>query len=250
MRTTLLVIAAVVATPGVAFANRTFYGWLDSTEVMPERGAEILSWMDEENGRKLVGTDAELKTTTWGFNGVIGVTDRLTIGFPLEMEWFRRTMGGTGAFTMTQYGLEGRYRLVSNDPEEAPPFAPLIRIAAKRDIRTRDAVVGEADLVLSTTTESGSVHAVVDVGFVGSFTPDGNHTELRPGAGISFDTVKDLRIGAEVYALISLDSQAESFVIAGPNIAWTQGRFWVSGAFGIGLYQLETAPRVTWGIMF
>lgn len=249
MRTIALVVAAVVATPGVALANRTFYGWLDSTEVMPERGAEIQSWIDEENGRKLANGTGELKTTTWGFNGLIGVTDQLTIGFPLEMEWFRGDGVGPN-FTMTQYGLEGRYRLVSSDPEEAPPFAPLIRIAAKRDIRDRDAVVGEADFVLSTTTESGSVHAVIDVGFVGTFTPDGHHTELRPGAGVSFDTVKDLRLGAEVYALVSLDSKAESFVIAGPNIAWTQGRFWVSGAFGIGLYQLETAPRVTWGIMF
>jgi hypothetical protein len=245
VRTTALVIAAVVATPGVAFANRTFYGWLTNTEVLPERGAEVQSWLDEENGREPV----DLHTTTWGFNGLIGVTDQLTFGFPLEMEWFKGD-GVDPRFTLKQYGLEARYRLVSSDPEEAPPFAPLIRVAAKRDVIIRDAVVGEANFVLSTTTSSGSVHAVVDVGFVGTFTPDETHTELRPGAGVSFDTVKDLRLGAEVYALVSLDSKAESFVFAGPNLAWTQGRFWVSGAFGIGLYQLETAPRVTWGIMF
>jgi len=62
--------------------------------------------------------------------------------------------------------------------------------------------------------------------------------------------VGDLRVGAEVYSELSLDSKKESWVVVGPNAAWTQGRFWLSASFGIGVYQIETAPRVQWGIMF
>ena len=73
---------------------------------------------------------------------------------------------------------------------------------------------------------------------------------LRPGAGVSFKAVGDLRFGAEVFAEINIDSKATSWAAAGPNLAWSHGRFWLSAAFGIGLYHVDTAPRVQWGIAF
>jgi len=30
-------------------AGRTFYGWLHGTEVVPEHGVELQSWIDERN---------------------------------------------------------------------------------------------------------------------------------------------------------------------------------------------------------
>ena len=243
-----VIAAGVLLAPGIAASERTQYGWLYGTEVMPERGAEILSWMDEENGRD----PDDLKVATWGFSGLVGVTDQLTLGFPLELVW-RDSDAGMPSFTMTQYGLEARYRLVASDPVDAPPFAPLVRAAVKRDIIVRDVVVVEADLVASTTTPSGSVMALVDLGFVGRIgigSTDAQHFELRPGAGVSFKVAGDLRLGAEVYAEISLDDQQETWAVAGPNVAWTHGRFWLSAAFGIGIYKIDTAPRLQWGIMF
>lgn len=234
-----------MSAPGTAHAGRTFYGWLYGTEVLPERGVELLNTVDEENGLE----PDDIKWTTWGFAAEVGVTDQLSIAFPMDFVW-RDSASGTPSFTFDQFGIEARYRMVSSDPVDAPPFAPLLRVAVKRDVIARDTLVTEADLVVSTTTESGSVHALVDVGFVGRFLGDVTHTELRPGAGVSVRVVGDLRLGVEGYGEFSLDDNRESWAIVGPNAAWTHGRMWVSAAFGIGVYQVDTAPRVQWGIMF
>ena len=243
-------MALVVIAPAVAHAERTPYGWLFGTETLPERGAEMVSWIDEEHGREFPDPAAgEFQRTTWGWAGYVGVTDQLLIGLPVEFVW-RDSDLSEPSFTWQTYGLEARYRFVSGDPGEAVPFAPLARVAVMRDVTERDAVRVEADLVASTTTPSGSVHALVDVGFIGQITPDDKHFEIRPGAGVSFKVAGDFRLGAEGYAELSLDSQRKSWAVVGPNLAWTHGRFWLSAAFGIGIYQIETAPRVQWGIMF
>lgn len=247
MRTALswVFAAGVLAAPAVASAGRTQYGWLFGTEVMPERGAELQTWIDEQNG--LGPTD--IHWTTWGFTALVGVTDNLELSLPLEFQW-RDSELSEPDFTFKQYGIEARYRFVSSDPVDAPPFAPLARIAVMRDVTARDLVVVEADLVVSTTTPSGSVHALVDLGVSAGISSAEQQIDLRPGAGVSFRAVGDLRIGAEVFARISTDSSARSWAAVGPNLAWSHGRFWLSAAFGIGVYHIETAPRVQWGIAF
>jgi hypothetical protein len=104
----------------------------------------------------------------------------------------------------------------------------------------------EADLVLS--YETGIVHVLVDLGFVAEIDKDDQAYEFRPGAGVSVLAVEDLRFGAELYS--ELKSEGGSWLIAGPNLAWTHGRFWLSSAFGIGLVRIKTAPRIQWGIAF
>ena len=37
---------------------------------------------------------------------------------------------------------------------------------------------------------------------------------------------------------------------AGPNVAWSHGRTWISAAYGIGLYHIRDAPKLNWGIAF
>ena len=233
----------VAAVPGAAEAGRTPYGWLFGTEVLPERSAEIQTWVSEENG-----TPPANRRETWlSWSALVGVTDRLELAVPVELRW-RDQAGTTPSFTMNWFGLEARYRFVSQDPVEAPALAPLVRVAIKRDVTVRDRVRAEADLVASYS--AGRVHALVDVGVVGERDPDNSHLELHPGAGVSVAITDELRLGAEVYAEISLDDDREDWVAAGPNIAWTHGRFWLSAAFGIGLHQIDTAPRVVWGILF
>lgn len=236
----------VLVAPGSAHAGRTFYGWLYGTEVMPERGVEITNIIDEENG---FGGAGDFDWSTWNFIAEVGVTDQLTIAFPMEFVW-RDSAMSEPSFSFTEYGIEARYRFVSSDPEEAPPFAPFIRAGVKRSIVQRDILIAEADLVASTTTESGSVHALVDIGYRGQFLGDTTRHELRPGAGVSVKVVGDLRLGAEVYASIPTANADLRYVVAGPNAAWTHGRMWLSAVFGIGVYQIETAPRAVWGIMF
>jgi len=64
------------------------------------------------------------------------------------------------------------------------------------DKHGQDLTLIEADLVASTTTPTGSVQALVDIGFAAGITPDEQELELRPGAGVSFKVVGDLRLGA------------------------------------------------------
>lgn len=232
----------VLACARSAYAGRTFYGWLYGTEVMPERSAEIQTWVLEENGR------GPVKETSLWWGPLIGVTDQLEISLPVEFAW-TRIDGADGAdFTFTRWGVEARYRLVSQDPEDAPPFAPLIRVAIKRDVGVRDAVQPELDAVFS--YEVGRVHVLVDLGMVGQFTRDEHRLEFRPGGGISIEVVGDLRLGAEAYAELDLEDSANSWAIVGPNLAWSHGRTWISAAMGIGIHQIDNAPRVMWGIAF
>lgn len=247
MRTSLgrVIALAVVLAPAAASAGRTQYGWLFGTEVMPERGAELQTWVTEENG--VEGTN--LHNTIWGVQALIGITDQLELALPVDLIWFDSDATDP-RFTWKSYGVEARYRFVSSDPVDAPPFAPLARVAVKRDVVKRDTVVAEANFVASTTTPSGSVAALVDLGVVGRITRDEAKFELRPGIGVSISVYGDFRLGAEVFAHISLDEAADRWVAAGPNLAWSHGRSWVSAAMGIGLYQIKTAPALNWGIMF
>lgn len=240
-----LVFVATSAVPSTASAGRSQYGWLYGAEVMPERGAEIQTWVAEKNNR----TDANVKETSLWWGALVGVTDKLELAFPLEFIWLRSDLAPAATFSLEKFGIEARYRFVTQDPEEAPPFAPLLRIAAKRDISIRDIVRGEADLVLA--YETGPFHALIDLGVIADIGADDTYVEFRPGAGVSIEVIDDLRIGAEIYSEISTDEKKfESWAAAGPNVAWTHGRFWLSASLLIGVYQIDTAPRIVWGVMF
>ena len=247
MRTRLaavVVLAASAISASDARAGRSFYGWLYPTEVLPERGVELQTWILERDN---FGPN-RAKETSWFFGAFVGITDQLELVLPVEMRWLVDDTRKP-SFTWERYGAELRYRFVSSDPVDAPDFVPLGRLAVKRDVTIRDAIVLEADLVAS--YRAGRFHTLVDIGFFGLISDDRkNHFEIRPGAGISIETLEDLRIGVEGYGEISLDSSEESWVAVGPNAAWTHGRFWISGAFGIGLTGIKAAPRVMWGILF
>src|SRR4051812_16758367 len=155
----MAVLLVVCLAPRTAQAGRTFYGWLYGTEVMPERGVELQTWIFEENNK--YGASDKESSIWWGPQ--VGITDKLELSLPIEMEWTTPVPGKT-AFTFKRFGIEARYRFVSQDPVDAPPFAPLLRIAVKRDVTVRDDLYVEADAVGS--YEVGAVHALVDLGFV------------------------------------------------------------------------------------
>ncbi len=236
----------VIAASGTAHAGRTFYGWLYGTEVMPERGAEIQTFIAEEN--RYAGFNGATETDWW-IAPAIGVTDQLELVLPVEMDWTRSDDEGA-RFTLTNYGAEVRYRMVTADPVDAPAFVPLVRVAVKRIVTgTRDHWQPEADLVASYTV--GGVQALIDLGGTGEIGPDFTHFEFHPGAGFSIEAVNQLRLGAEVFSTLSFDDNGDgSWVAAGPNLSWSHGRTWVSAAYGIGLYHIRDAPKLQWGIAF
>jgi hypothetical protein len=238
----VLLVACLL--PRTASAGRSFYGWLYGTEVMPERGVELQTWIVEENDKYAT----HVKEDSLWVGPVVGITDQLELSLPLEMEWTVSDTTPTPSFTVRRFGIEARYRLAPQDPAEATPLVPLVRVAAKRDVTVRDDVRLEADGVVS--YDAGRLNVLVDIGFISDVQSSNTHSELRPGAGLSIRAVGDLRVGAEVYSELSLDARRESWALIGPDLSWTHGRFWVSGAFGVGIYHVRTAPRVMWGIAF
>lgn len=241
MRGGLVLVALLV--PATASAGRTYYGWLYGTEVLPERGAELMSWIAEEN--KL---DEEKTTETrWWIGPLIGITDQLELAIPVEVAWDRDDSTGKAFTSFDRYGAELRYRLVTQDPVDAPPLVPLVRVAMFRSVVDREMWIPEADFVVS--FEQDRFHAIADLGAYGEITPNDTHFEVRPGAGVSIRAIGDVRFGAEVHAELTLDNGG-SWAVVGPNMAWTHGRSWLSAMYGIGFYGIKDAPKVQWGIAF
>jgi len=240
MQNRWFVIAVLLAWSAPAHAGRSFFGWLYSTEVMSERRVELQTWVFEEDGK--VGNTKQ--TSLWSAP-LVGITDQLELALPIEMSSTGADMEAQ-TFALQRVGIEARYRLVPAEVNEEPVFVPLIRVAAKRDVIVRNDVRLEADLVGS--YESGAVQVLADAGFTADLTPSNQHVEVHPGAGISVRVAEQLRLGAEAYAEFSFDG--ESWAVVGPDLSWTHHRFWVTGTFGIGVYQAQVAPRVMWGLAF
>jgi hypothetical protein len=255
VRTAFAVLLATCLLSGTAHAGRSFFGWLQGTEVMPERGVELQSWMVEENDRYTTVANPDSEYTALWVAPVIGVTDQLELLFPNEFEWGASDPTdptapvGPPHFTWRRYGIGARYRFVSQDTVEAPPLVPLVQASVKRDVTVRDLVRVEGGGSLS--YEVGRVLALAEVGYIGEFGgKPGHHNEIRPAVGVSISVTDELRLGAEYYSELTFDTVTKSWAAIGPDLSWTHGRFWISGAFGIGLYQVHTAPRVMWGIAF
>lgn len=260
MRRGLALIAPILAVSGTAHAGRSFYGWLYGTETLPERGAEAASWIQEENN---VADEAHLYETRWWIAPLIGINDQLELAIPAEVAWSVDDSDKPRT-AFDQVGVELRYRLVTSDPVDAPPLVPLVRFGVFRNLIERQTFSPEGDFVLA--YNAGDVQVLADLGMYADlsrecsrFAPidpmtnmrvcDNHHVEARPGAGVSVKAVGDVRFGAEVHAEIGLDNGG-SWAVAGPNMAWSHGRFWMSAAYGIGIYHIKDAPRVQWGIAF
>jgi len=239
MRRALLILLLVGSS---AHAARTPFGWLYGTETLPERGAEIQTWLQELDG-KAPGVDQTL--VLWA--PIFGLTDQIELALPIELLYSRTAAGSSTG--LDKFGVELRWRLVAPDPVEAGPFAPLIRLAVKRLVGKRDNIRIDGGLVLG--VDLGPVHLGADLGFFETFDTNGNGlTEARPGAGISVAITDELRGGVEAFADIVIDNPQPSWFGVGPSLAYSYGRSWLSGAFLIGAKNIDIAPRVLWGIAF
>lgn len=246
----ILLSTLIVGAPASAHAGRSFYGWMQGSEVMPERGAELQTWLAEENR---IDDEALRSESEWGAGAFIGITDQLEIGFPVNIVW-GQTPGMPGNTALHDYGVQLRYRMVTQDPEDAPPFAPLVRIGIDRLVLDRTTMRPHVTIVGA--YEAGIVHAQAEVGFVAELARDDNdpmtkesNFDVRPGIGASIRAVGDLRFGAELFAQVAL-STGTSWAVIGPDISWTHGRTWVSATYGIGITGIKDAPRLQWGIAF
>jgi len=215
--------------------------------VVPERGVELETWLIDENS---LG-DQDVDTTRVHWQPAVGVTDRLELALPVELAHVEQNDPMVGGDTqLASYGGELRLRLASPDPVEAGPVVPLLRLGAKRLVTARERVRGEADLVVS--AELGRCwRAVADLGMFGDAGTGEDVIALRPGAGVNALVAADLRVGVEAFASFRLDERRSTdWMVVGPNLAWTHGRFWLAATFGIGLFGIDTAPRINWAVAF
>jgi hypothetical protein len=241
---TPLVVALLLATAAPADAGRTRFGWLYDSDVNPERGVELETWILEENGKG--GADVQETLLWWG--PVVGITDQLELAIPFEIRWEDDDDPAASRVDIVRFGAEARWRLVTSDPEEAPPLVPLLRFGVKRLVTERDAARLEADVVI--TYDAGRVHLDLDLGGVAEVRRGKDTLEARPGAGISVEVKTDLRVGLEAYAELGVRGDVVDWIAVGPNVAWTHGRFWLAASLPIGVLAIDSATRINTGIAF
>jgi hypothetical protein len=227
---------------GGAEAGRTHFGWLYGTDIVPERGTELETWIVEENKK---GGNHRDETSFW-WAPVFALTEHLEIAIPIEAEYANEHDGSTDLVHFTRWGGELRYRPQSPDPIDAGPFATLARVAAKRLIEDRAGVRLEADLVASVSSKN--VFAEIDLGGITERVPDANESEIRPAAGVSLRVHGDFRLGVESYGELIVEGSGTSWMVIGPTMSITSGRFWGAATLGIGLFGLRDAPRLTFGV--
>ena len=240
---TRLVLAAlaVLATARGADAGRTHFGWLYGTDIVPERGVELETWILEENQEG----DAKENETAFWWGPVVAFTPHLEFAISIEAE-YKDAKDGNAGVHFTKWGGEVRYRLQSPDPIDAGPFVTKFRAGAKRIVEDRAAYQLEADVIAS--YESGRIFALVDIGIVTERGPNASETELRPGAGISVRATQELRFGVEGFGEILVENEGTNWYVVGPTISITSGRFWGAANYGIGVLGIRDAPRVTFGV--
>lgn len=238
-----VVVIAGLALAAPASAGRTHYGWINGTEVVPERGVELETWVQDLDN---VGEPARDETSLW-WSATLGITDRLELSLPIELSW-ARAGAAPGVTQLDRWGAEARYRFVSSDPVDAPALVPLARLAIKREVDERRAVDVEAELELS--YEQGRLHAIASVSGRQLIHSGQDAILVRPAAGISVAITDELRAGVEAVGSLFPRGPGTDWVAAGPNLAWTHGRFWLAASAPIGLSNIDSAARVRWGIAF
>jgi hypothetical protein len=68
-------------------------------------------------------------------------------------------------------------------------------------------------------------------------------------SAINTTFLDDLRVGAEVYGELPLnDNSSTRWLVVGPTASYTRGLFWGAATYGVGLFGLRDAPRITFGV--
>lgn len=238
-----VVVIAGLALAAPASAGRTHYGWINGTEVVPERGVELETWVQDLDN---VGDTERDETSLW-WSATLGITDRLELSLPIELSW-ARAGAAPGVTQLDRWGAEVRYRFASSDPVDAPALVPLARLAIKREVDERRAVDVEAELEVS--YERGRLHAIASVSGRQLIHSGDDAILVRPAAGVSVSLTDELRAGVEAVGSLFPRGPGTDWVAAGPNLAWTHGRFWLAASAPIGLSNIDSAARVRWGIAF
>ena len=234
MRTPCVLACLVV--PGIAVAGPASYGWLPATALVAEHHAEADGWIYERDDRGHLHERA----TVLGGAPTFGVTDHLELRIPFEL-MTRTAIDEPSTTGLSRFGGEGRYRFTPRDAA----VAPTARFALIRDVTIRSLV--RVELGSAVSFEQGAVHVEGALDFTAEVNRSAVHLELHPGAGASVRVNDTLRLGGELYAEVSLDEMADTWLAIGPDLAMRFGASWLSATFGVGLRGITFAPRINWG---
>ncbi len=232
-----------------AEAGRRPFIWTWDTEVLHEREVELEQWIWE--------VDKGNKSVAWlWWAPIFGLTDTLELAVPLEgrTAWTRTPGASAGDPDVIQqdtriarWGLELRWRLAENDPEESGPVVPLLRVAIKRDVTSGWAWLLEGNVVAS--YDRGDFHTTLDLGIFDRIG-DVKGTWATYSWGAIYGDRDGLRFGGEVFGEIGLSEGWKSFTMVGPDIAWTHGRAWLTLGCLIGVTEdaPKLMPRLLWAV--
>jgi hypothetical protein len=238
----LVVIALAVASSRSAFAGRSRFAWSYGTELVPEKGVELESWLVNTNQKG----DTKENEFDWWFGPVFAITPHVELAIPLEAELVDNHMD-LALTQFVRFGAEIRYRPQSPDPIDAGPFTNVFRFGVKRMLDKPAGIRTELDVVAMYQT--GPVIAMIDLGAIDEHvTNDIDVAEIRPGAGVSVRVYKDLRLGAELYGELTVTGGDVSWMTVGPTISYTSGRLWGAASFGPGVLGVRDAGRITFGV--
>jgi hypothetical protein len=231
----LAYLALLIASP--AYAGRTVYGWLPQTDTLPDGAMELETSLYEHDN---LGPFHE-RAAFLAWTPAIGLTPCLELAVPIELDTITADDAAASS-GMSRYGAELRYRFLPH----SSPLRAVARFGVFRDVPLQSDVGTEAAVAASYDIDRVQVAAdlddVLDINF-GHL-----HDELRPSFGASAGVTGELRLGAEIHAEVSFDPTVSSWAAIGPDIAWARGRFWLSGAFGIGIRNITAAPRLNVGM--
>lgn len=226
----------VLTWTGSAAAGPMTYGWLPATELVPAHHAEAGGWLYERDDRG----GAHERASVLGGAPAFGVTDRFELRVPFEL-MVRTAIDEPSTSGLARFGGEGRYRFTAR----GAALAPIARFALLRDVTIRSLVRAEAGTAVA--LEQGAVHVEGALDVIAEVNRSTTHLELHPAAGATMRVGDSWRLGGELYAEVSLDETADTWLALGPTAAARFGASWLSATFGVGLRGITFAPRINWG---
>lgn len=231
--------SALLALSASAHAGPTSFGWLPETDTVASGGIKLGTSLYEHDN---LGPYHE-RSTSFVWMPAIGLTHCLELAIPVEL--VTRTQDDAAPWSgIARYGAELRYRFL----RDVPGLRPLARFAVSRDVAIQSQVRTEVELAASYDYDRFQVEADFGGGLDINF---GHlHEELRAGLGANLRVHEDVRLGAELFAQHSRDDTVPSWAVIGPDVAWQRGRFWLSGAFGVGIQHITAAPRLNLGMVW
>lgn len=240
-------MALAWATP--AEAGRRPFIWTFDTEITPKGDVELEQWLWARSRAPIPAGRPSVYWVWWG--PVLGLSQHLELALPFQV---RATRGVT---ELESFEADFRYRLFPRGDDSA--FQPLVRAVWHQAIASSGPSRVDLNAVGSYELESG-LRLVLDLGVqVGIPALRGGAGPARVvgtyAAGVSYPVLPDeLRLSLETFGEFGLWEQPQgAHLFAGPTVAWTFGRTWVTAGVLVGLTALapETPrfmPRLIWAV--